>query len=135
MGNWRHNANGVDLNRDWVGFTQPETQTVKSYIESVIEKGNKIEFAMDFHTSYSGPYMLVLDSINEIKTKGIIPKWIQNIESNSQFKVEARRRSQDLPYCYNYFFNQAGCEAVTYEDGDEINRDIIKTMQKLMLKN
>lgn len=70
--------------------------------------------------------MLVLDSVNELKTKGIIQNWIKNIESSSQFKVEARRRSQDLPYCYNYFFNQVGSEAVTYEDGDEIDRKVIQ---------
>lgn len=126
MGNWRHNANGSDLNRDWVDFSQPETKMVKSYIENKIKEGTKVKFALDFHTSHSGPYLLVLDSINEVKTKGIIPNWIKNIQSNSQFKVEARRRSQELPYCYNYFFNQVGSEAVTYEDGDEIDRKIIK---------
>ena len=72
---------------------------VKTYFENKINEGNKIRFALDFHTSYSGPYLLTLDSINEIKTKGIIPNWIKNIETNSQFKVEARRRSQELPYC------------------------------------
>ncbi len=126
MGNWRHNANGIDLNRDWVDFSQPETQMVKSYLENHAANGTKIEFAVDFHTSYSGPYLLVLDSINEVKTKGIIPNWISNIEANSKFKVEARRRSQELPYCYNYFFNEIGCEAVTYEDGDEIERALIR---------
>lgn len=126
MGNWRHNANGKDLNRDWVDFTQPETQTVKNYVKSLKENNINIEFALDFHTSHSGPYLLILDSINEAKTNKIIPDWINNIESKSQFKVEARRRSQELPYCYNYFYNQIGCEAVTYEDGDEINRDTIR---------
>jgi translation initiation factor IF-3 len=126
LGNWRHNANGIDLNRDWINFTQPETQMVKTFFAQKVKEGNAIEFAIDFHTSYSGPYLLVLDSINETKTKGIIPNWIKNIESNSQFKVEARKRSQELPYCYNYFYNQLGCEAVTYEDGDEIDRNIIK---------
>lgn len=131
MGNWRHNANGTDLNRDWMDFTQPETQMVKSYIEYKIEDGNQMHFAIDFHTSYSGPYMLVLDSINEAKTKKLIPNWINSIENNSSFKVESRRRSQELPYCYNYFYNQVGCEAVTYEDGDEIDREIIKNRAKI----
>jgi len=131
MGNWRHNANGVDLNRDWIAFTQPETNMVKEYLSTKIKKDVKINFAIDFHTSYSGPYMLVLDSINERKTKGVIPDWIKNIEANSQFKVETRRRSQDLPYCYNYFYNQFGSEAVTYEDGDEIDRNIIKDRAKV----
>ena len=126
MGNWRHNANGVDLNRDWVDFTQPETQMVDKYLTRKTKEGKKIQFALDFHTSYSGPYLLILDSINEIKTNKIIPDWIDRIETNSQFKVEARRRSQELPYCYNYFYNKFNCEAVTYEEGDEIDRHIIK---------
>jgi len=126
MGNWRHNANGNDLNRDWIEFSQPETKTVKNYVENLKSNGVVIEFALDFHTSYNGPYLLVLDSINELKTKRIIPNWINRIESNSEFKVEARRRSQELPYCYNYFYNQIGCEAVTYEDGDEIDRAVIR---------
>ena len=126
MGNWRHNAKGVDLNRDWVNFTQPETQMVKLYMENKLKEGHKIQFALDFHTSYSGPYLLVLDSINQTKSKHITSEWIKNIESNSQLKVHARKRSQELPYCYNYFYNQFGCEAVTYEDGDEVDREIIK---------
>jgi len=125
-GNWRHNANGIDLNRDWIDFTQPETKMVKKYLNKEIEKGARISFAIDFHASYSGPYLLVLDSINEIKTKKIIPTWIQNIETNSQLSVEARRRSQKLPYCYNYFYNQFGSEAITYEEGDEIDRAVIR---------
>ena len=126
LGNWRHNANGVDLNRDWVDFTQPETKMVKEYIDKKVNNGEKIRFALDFHTSYSGPYLLVLDSINETKTKNIIPSWIKNIEANSSFIVESRKRSQKLPYSYNYFYNTFNCEAVTYEDGDEIDRDVIK---------
>ncbi|WP_420602592.1 M14 family metallopeptidase [Flagellimonas sp.] len=125
-GNWRHNANGVDLNRDWIDFTQPETKMVRQFVADKVEQGGKIRFALDFHTSYSGPYMLVLDSINETKTSGVIPKWIETIESTSSFKVEARQRSQELPYCYNYFFNTYVAEAVTYEEGDEINRDTIR---------
>ncbi len=126
MGNWRHNANGKDLNRDWADFTQPETQMVANYLTDKTNKGKSIQFAIDFHTSYSGPYLLVLDSLNETKTSKLIPKWIHRIEKNSSFKVEARRRSQDLPYCYNYFFKTFNCEAVTYEEGDEIDRAIIK---------
>lgn len=131
MGNWRHNANGNDLNRDWVDFTQPETQTVKRYVETLKSNKVKIEFALDFHTSHSGPYMLTLEADNEAKINKIIPNWINNIETNSQFKVEARRRSQELPYCYNYFYNKIGCEAVTYEDGDEIDRDVIRERGKV----
>lgn len=130
MGNWRHNANGADLNRDWVDFKQPETQMVRDYVTNIVKEGTKIKFAIDFHTSYSGPYLLVLDSINQLKTKNITRKWIQNIETNFQFKVKALKRSQKLPYCYNWFYNTFDSEAVTYEDGDEVDREIIRYKAK-----
>ncbi|MEW4925120.1 M14 family metallopeptidase [Algibacter sp. 2305UL17-15] len=143
MGHWRHNANGKDLNRDWIEFTQPETKMVKTYLEKKVLEGQSIAFGIDFHTSYSGPYLLILDSINESKTKGIIPKWVENIEKHSDFEVETRRRSQELPYCYNYIYNQFGAEAVTYEEGDEIHRTLVKKrarvyanqLMKTLLKN
>ena len=125
LGNWRHNSNGVDLNRDWIDFSQPETINVKKYILDKVKSGRKIIFALDFHTSYSGPYLLVLDSLNSTKTNNIISKWVNNIEDNSNLKVEIRKRSQELPYCYNWFYNSFGSEAVTYENGDEENRDTI----------
>ena len=30
-GQWRHNAGGIDLNRDWAAFNQPETTAVKDF--------------------------------------------------------------------------------------------------------
>ena len=133
-GYWRHNSNGVDLNRDWIEFTQPETKAIKQFLESKVSLGLKIEFAIDFHTSYSGPYLLTLDSLNQDLSKGLTKKWINNINSKSSFLVEERKRSQKLPYCYNYFFNQFNSEAVTYEEGDEINRDTIKKRARVYAK-
>ena len=31
-----------------------------------------------------------------------------------------------LPYCYNWMINELGIEAVTYEEGDEIERSTIR---------
>lgn len=131
MGNWRHNANGIDLNRDWIEFSQPETQMAKRYFENKKQEGYKLQFVLDFHTSHSGPYLLVLDSLNQSKSKHITKDWINGIKNNSKFVVEDRKRSQNLPYCYNYFYNTFGCESVTYEDGDEVDRNIIKQKAKV----
>ena len=127
LGHWRHNANGIDLNRDWQAFSQPETQAVRKYV-----KNKDFCFGIDFHTSYSGPYLLVLDSLNTIKTQGIIPAWIQRIEGAlTDHEIDARPRSQGLPYCYNWMINELGIEAVTYEEGDEIDRAIIHKRAKV----
>jgi len=133
LGNWRHNANGVDLNRDWQDFTQPETQIVRDFVASKTEKeGKVISFGIDFHTSYNGPYLLILDSANEanMKTK-IIPNWIEGVGDDPLNMNDYRRRDQALPYCYNWFYNQLGVEAVTLEEGDEIDRDTIRARATL----
>lgn len=128
LGNWRHNGNGVDLNRDWAAFTQPETQIVRDFVNGKIEQeGKTISFGIDFHTSFNGPYLLILDSANEasMKTK-IIPNWIERVGNDSLNMNDYRRRDQALPYCYNWFYNELGVEAVTLEEGDEIDRATIR---------
>ena len=133
-GHWRHNANGKDLNRDWIGFSQPETQITRDYLLNKSQEGKKIVFGIDFHTSYTGPYLLILDSLNELKlpTK-IIPQWTSAIPSDHPAAVgmQYRRRSQELSYCYNWFFREFGAEAVTYEDGDEIARSLVRERGEL----
>ncbi len=132
LGNWRHNAKGVDLNRDWIDFTQPETQVARDFAKDKVAEGKIITFGVDFHTSYNGPYLLILDSTNEAASKTrIIPRWIESIDVDSLEMGDYRRRSQELPYCYNWFFNSFGSEAVTYEEGDEIDRETIRLRARL----
>ncbi|MEM7103976.1 MAG: M14 family zinc carboxypeptidase [Bacteroidota bacterium] len=126
-GYWRHNANGFDLNRDWKRFLQPETQAIRDYIQGRVADGLEIVYGLDFHTSYSGPYLLVKDTANQTSPPVITNRMIANIENNwENYEVEQRPRSQDLPYCYNWFFNTFNAEAVTYEEGDEVERDLVQ---------
>ena len=49
-GNWRLNAGGIDLNRDWGQFTQPETKALSDWI--VQQTGDRRVVAMmDFHST------------------------------------------------------------------------------------
>ena len=36
LGHWRHNTGGVDLNRDWGPFTQPETRLVRDHVDDIL---------------------------------------------------------------------------------------------------
>jgi hypothetical protein len=49
-GNWRHNAGGVDLNRDWGKFSQPETRTFGKLIEGEAANRRVVAF-IDFHST------------------------------------------------------------------------------------
>lgn len=131
-GNWRHNANGKDLNRDWQAFSQPETKAVKDWLTNAenISKGGQYCFGIDFHTSFSGPYLLTLDTIPHKVQAELTGKWIDQIEAETKQKLDIRPRAQSLPYCYNWMINELGIEAVTYEEGDEIDRAIIQQRAK-----
>lgn len=50
MGRWRHNLNGMDLNRHWVEDTeQPENKSVMNWLLENVGEG-KMKFAIDFHS-------------------------------------------------------------------------------------
>lgn len=49
-GHWRLNAGGVDLNRDWSAFTQPETRALSAWIRE--QAGDRrVVSMMDFHST------------------------------------------------------------------------------------
>ena len=51
LGHWRHNVNGVDLNRDWGPFTQPETQSIARLLTEFDELGMQPKLMLDFHST------------------------------------------------------------------------------------
>jgi predicted deacylase len=56
-GNWRHNARGVDLNRDWGLFRQPETKAVRDAMLTYLEADGARPFLfLDYHSTYNDLY-------------------------------------------------------------------------------
>jgi hypothetical protein len=49
-GHWRLNAGGIDLNRDWGRFTQPETRALAEYIQAKSRGAQTVAF-FDFHST------------------------------------------------------------------------------------
>lgn len=127
MGNWRHNAKGIDLNRDWINFSQPETQAIRDYVTAKANDGTQIVFGIDFHTSYSGPYFLIYeDKVYAELGHDMTKQWVAAIEKETQQNLDDRIRPQKHPYAYNWFYRTFKAEAITYEDGDEVDRQEIK---------
>ena len=51
-GHWRHNRGGIDLNRDWEDFNQPETRAIRDFMKQRTGSGeNKFYFGVDFHST------------------------------------------------------------------------------------
>jgi hypothetical protein len=49
-GHWRLNAGGIDLNRDWGTFSQPETRALSDWIKAQAD-GRRVVSMMDFHST------------------------------------------------------------------------------------
>jgi hypothetical protein len=50
-GHWRHNAGGVDLNRDWGSLSQPETRALAALLEREAAD-RRVRSFIDFHSTY-----------------------------------------------------------------------------------
>jgi len=144
-GHWRHNRGGIDLNRDWADFNQPETSAIRDFMKQRTGSvGGKFYFGVDFHSTQEDIYYTIGPEL-EGNMPGLVPELIHataqefpdytpNIKPNS--KVEARITST------SFLFYEFGAEALTYEIGDHTPRDFIRKkgevsamkLMELMLK-
>lgn len=136
-GHWRHSAAGIDLNRDWEAFNQPETQAIRKFMQAKVLKGNKFYFSIDFHSTFQDIYYTMAPELRG-NMPGLVPKVIQamandipgydpNIRPN---KIDAIKINSTVS-----IFHAFHAEAVTYEVGDNTPRELIKTKGELTAKN
>jgi len=139
-GHWRHNMGGIDLNRDWEDFNQPETLAIRDFIsQKVKNSGGKIYFFVDFHSTWEDIYYTI-DPNQKGNLPGLVPELIEvssrefdHYEPNIRPSMEAGNRVTST----SYFFYEYGAESLTYEIGDKTPRFIVKkkgevTATKLM---
>lgn len=79
-GHWRHNAGGIDLNRDWTKFNQPEGLLVSKFIKKREKETNgKFYFGIDFHSTYDDIYYTV-DPKLQGNMPGLVPPMVEQIK-------------------------------------------------------
>ena len=143
-GFWRHNAGGIDMNRDWRHFHQPETFAFRKYILEKTRKQNAIVcFGIDFHSTQEDIFYYSEKNVNPDK-KGITLKWVNSINKrfpDNSFNPEPTGITSQISK--NWFFNEIKAESITYEVGDNTPRDIInkrgkeaaRQLMKILLKD
>ncbi len=128
-GHWRHNLAGVDLNRDWFHFNQPETRAVRDYLNANIKSQDKVLFAIDFHTTFRDVYYTVYPHLPRKHTTDMLGRWIKGIEARMPGYTANVSKSYDgtsAPrFSYNYFYEKYQAESLIYEVGDEVPRPFI----------
>ena len=143
LGHWRHNEGGIDLNRDWAYYRQPEVRQIcQDIIDKVNASGGNVKLGLDFHSTWSDIYYIFNDDV-ESKLHGFSREWIANIfERVPDDQGEISPFPVNSPVSKNWFYSQFNAEGITYEIGDGTPRDLIKVkgqvgaqeMMKLLLE-
>lgn len=131
LGHWRHNANGVDLNRDWSVYNQPEIkQTVKFITKYAKKHRSKIVLGLDFHSTW---YDVFYTNEKRIGTTlpYFIEDWFNGIEENiHNYSIKESANNSTKPVSKGWFLNYFNAVGITFEIGDEtLDKDINKISQ------
>ncbi|HDZ05851.1 hypothetical protein LCGC14_0123120 [marine sediment metagenome] len=127
-GNWRHNMGGIDLNRDWQDFNQPETKSVRDFLVAKETEGYEFVFGADFHSTWDDIYYPIDTIITGEKGK-IVFDWIENITNRLPQKhtnVKPSTNIKPTMVSRNYFYVNHGMPAIVFELGDNTPRDFLK---------
>jgi len=132
-GHWRHNMGGIDLNRDWQNFNQPETKSIRDFLNKKSNDGYEFVFGADFHSTWDDIYYPIDSTIIGGKGK-IVFDWIENISSRLPQKytnVKPSKKTKPTMVSRNYFYENHDMPAIVFELGDNTPRDFLKDKGKV----
>lgn len=128
LGHWRHNVNGVDLNRDWTTFVQKETTAARDYLLELTEdRGVKFVFGVDFHTTFRDIlYTNNPDPDYQTHQPGLMDRWIAGWNAMlGDHTVPVRPSDAAGRISKSWMMTELKAEAVTYEVADTTPLDEI----------
>ena len=127
-GHWRHNTGGVDLNRDWGPFTQPETQLMRDVLVAIDNDPDKrLRLLLDFHSTGRDIFYTIPDELPTdppLFTRDWLARY-QDRMSGYEVTRDARHEA-GRPISKAHAFDTYGVPAVTFELGDETDRTLIR---------
>ena len=139
-GHWRHNYGGIDLNRDWESFNQPETSAIRDFMQGKVAQTNgKFYFGVDFHSTWEDIFYTITPELKG-NMPGLVPNVIAGLEDEFPGYKPNIRPSPGTGSKINstaFFFFEFGAESFTYEVGDNTPREFVRkkgeiTAMKLM---
>jgi len=144
-GHWRHNAGGIDLNRDWENVNQPEVAAIQKFMQDKIDSsGGKFYFGVDFHSTWEDIYYTMSPELKG-NMPGLVPNMIKAMATELDLdpNIKPGEIQKVSINSSRYFFQKFGAESLTYELGDNTPRDLLRRkgevsaieLMELMLKN
>ena len=128
-GHWRYNSNGVDLNRDWEAFNQPETRAVRRALMPLAgDTTRRVFYHIDFHATDEHVLYPILPEIEKFPGN-ITEKWLSRIRTEVPgYPFRAEPFDTTAPIAKNWMFKTFGADGVTFEVYDETDRKVIEQL-------
>ena len=127
-GHWRHNTGGIDLNRDWGPFTQPETRLMQGVFDAIRNDPDRsLSVMIDFHSTNRDVFYTIPDAL-PTKPELFTRKWLDLFQQRMPgYKMERdARHDVGRPISKAYTYDIFGAPGVTFELGDDTDRALIK---------
>lgn len=131
-GNWRHNRNGHDLNRDWGVFSQPENRAIDTDIGRWLsDQQSQLISVIDFHSTFKDVFYTQADGSAQV-LPDLLGDWLKGFErslSEQHPGFSLTRQVSENPQvnaAKHYFFMRYGVTSTTLEIGDDTDLAFIK---------
>ena len=129
-GHWRHNMGGVDLNRDWNDFKQPETRHVRDVFLKFASLPNARPFLfLDFHSTRRDVFYTQKDE-HPTFPENFTPDWLAALGKRFPDYEIQRSGSHDprAGTSKGWFYERFKIPSITYEFGDHTDRELIRSI-------
>ena len=130
-GHWRHNAMGVDLNRDWKNFNQPETRAVRDALTPLASDPDiEVLYGLDFHSTDENLFYPINKEV-PTKVDNFTQQWFPLVDAdNPALNFRSEEFDTSSPISKNWMFKTFGCDALTFEVDDELTTAQIQQLGK-----
>lgn len=130
-GHWRHNAGGVDLNRDWENFNQPETRAVRDALLPLAGMENrKVFYGLDFHSTNENIFYPINEEVKTVPDN-FTQEWSDRvIAAHPEVSFNVEEFDTSSPISKNWIYKSFGADAVTYEVDDELDAGTLETVSR-----
>ncbi len=135
-GHWRANLGGVDLNRDWGVFSQPETSSVAKWLNE-LEPTISPMAMIDFHSTRKNLFYVQGADETDLNQERFLQQWLGselNRVEGYPFTIERRNANPDSGTAKNWFHAQYGIPSYTYEVADEADREVVSSAARILAR-
>jgi murein tripeptide amidase MpaA len=131
-GHWRNGAGGVDLNRDWGRFSQPEIALVGALIARIEEDPtDSLAMVVDFHSTRRDVFYTQRDE--DLMRSGFsYASWLARLQTRLGGEGIARSPSHNPqnPTAKTWLYQRYRIPAMTYETGDDTPPERIERLAR-----